>query len=152
METAIRRVDTLLEPFKPSFFREIIDEDLVRLWEIKMARILKFNSAKADEKNSKGLMLKSAVSPHDMESISTIPRRNGISILKGEIWRPLPETHHPSGRSIPIEAAKVAGGQQTAVFRRRRRFYRYDIEKTTISSFPCSDIDDILEDSPRRHI
>ena len=50
MESAIRRLDTLFDPWKPSFYRPINDEDLIRLWEIKMGRILKFNSAKADEK------------------------------------------------------------------------------------------------------
>lgn len=50
MEVAIRRLDVLMEPFKPSFYREIKDEDLLRLWEIKMGRILKFNAQKAEER------------------------------------------------------------------------------------------------------
>lgn len=50
MESAIRRVDELMEPFKPTFFRAVTDDDLIYLWEIKMGRILKFNSQKADEK------------------------------------------------------------------------------------------------------
>ena len=50
MESAIRRVDELMEPFKHTFFRAVTDDDLIHLWEIKMGRILKFNSQKADEK------------------------------------------------------------------------------------------------------
>jgi topoisomerase-4 subunit A len=49
MDQAIRHVDKRLEPFKPSFIREITREDILRLLEIKMGRILKFNSEKADE-------------------------------------------------------------------------------------------------------
>ena len=50
METAIARLSELFEPFKSSFFREINTDDYMRLWEIKMGRILKFNSEKANEK------------------------------------------------------------------------------------------------------
>lgn len=50
IETVLRRLDTLLNPFKPNFFREITTDDLLKLWEIRMGRILKFNAAKADEK------------------------------------------------------------------------------------------------------
>lgn len=48
MNAAIAHVDKRLEPFKPSFFREVTQEDLIRLWEIKMGRILKFNTDKAN--------------------------------------------------------------------------------------------------------
>lgn len=49
METAIAHIDARLTPFKPQFYREITNEDILRLMEIKMGRILKFNKAKADE-------------------------------------------------------------------------------------------------------
>ena len=49
MEAAVTHIDKRLEPFKPSFIREITNDDILRLMEIKMRRILKFNSDKADE-------------------------------------------------------------------------------------------------------
>ncbi|MDO5522940.1 MAG: DNA gyrase/topoisomerase IV subunit A, partial [Bacteroidia bacterium] len=49
MEIAIAHIDKRLDPYKPSFIREITSEDILKLMEIKMARILKFNSDKADE-------------------------------------------------------------------------------------------------------
>ena len=49
MEAAVAHIDKRLEPFKPSFIREITNDDILRLMEIKMRRILKFNSDKADE-------------------------------------------------------------------------------------------------------
>lgn len=50
IESVIEHLDRLFTPFKPRFYREITEDDLLRLWEIKMGRILKFNSRKADEK------------------------------------------------------------------------------------------------------
>ncbi|MCM1035672.1 MAG: DNA gyrase/topoisomerase IV subunit A [Paludibacter sp.] len=46
---AIRFIDKALEPFKPQFIREVRKEDIQKLLEIKMMRITKFDSKKADE-------------------------------------------------------------------------------------------------------
>jgi topoisomerase-4 subunit A len=48
-EAVIETIDKGLEPFKPDFYREITTEDIVRLTEIKIKRISKFDSFKADE-------------------------------------------------------------------------------------------------------
>ncbi len=49
MEEAIAHIDKRLEPWKPKFIRPITDDDILRLMEIKMGRILKFNSKKAED-------------------------------------------------------------------------------------------------------
>ena len=49
MDTAVAHIDSRLEPFKKNFYREVTREDILRLMEIKMGRILKFNKDKADE-------------------------------------------------------------------------------------------------------
>ena len=49
MDAAVAHIDKRLEPFKPTFYREVTREDILRLMEIKMGRILKFNKDKADE-------------------------------------------------------------------------------------------------------
>ncbi len=140
MEHAIRRVDTLLEPFKPSFFREITDEDLIRLWEIKMARILKFNSSKADEKIAR-LDAEIARLSHDIEHIDETTEKWYIH-LKEKYGEHFPRL--TTLRSFDsIEASKVAEAN--------RRLY-YDSEGQFIGTalkdneflFTCSDIDDIL--------
>ncbi len=41
--------DERLTPFYPQMVREVTREDILRLMEIRMARILKFNKDKADE-------------------------------------------------------------------------------------------------------
>ncbi len=48
-EAVIETIDKGLEPFKPQFYREITEEDIVRLTEIKIKRISRFDSFKADE-------------------------------------------------------------------------------------------------------
>ncbi|MBL6449115.1 DNA gyrase/topoisomerase IV subunit A [Fulvivirga sp. 29W222] len=48
-EAVIDTIDKGLDPYKPQFYREITEEDIVRLTEIKIKRISKFDSFKADE-------------------------------------------------------------------------------------------------------
>lgn len=48
-EEAIAHIDKRLEPWKPKLIREVTVEDIERLFEIKMGRILKFNSSQAEE-------------------------------------------------------------------------------------------------------
>lgn len=47
MDQAVAHVDQRLDPWKPKLIREVTREDILRLMEIRMARILKFNSDKA---------------------------------------------------------------------------------------------------------
>ena len=49
MDIACEHIDERLTPFYPQFVREVTKEDILRLMEIKMAHILKFNKDKADE-------------------------------------------------------------------------------------------------------
>lgn len=46
---AIRHIDRRLEPWKEKFIRPLTDDDLLRLLEIKMSRILRFSSDAADD-------------------------------------------------------------------------------------------------------
>jgi len=48
-DAVIETIDLGLEPFKPDFYREITQDDIVRLTEIKIKRISKFDAFKADE-------------------------------------------------------------------------------------------------------
>ena len=49
MDVAVEYVDSRLKPFYEQFVREVTRDDILKLMEIKMARILKFNKDKADE-------------------------------------------------------------------------------------------------------
>lgn len=48
-EAVLETIDKSLEPYKPQFYREITIDDILRLTEIKIKRISKFNTFKADE-------------------------------------------------------------------------------------------------------
>jgi topoisomerase-4 subunit A len=48
-DAVLEAIDRGLNPYKPDFYREITQEDLVRLTEIRIKRISKFDAFKADE-------------------------------------------------------------------------------------------------------
>ena len=48
-EAVIKAIDKGLEPFKKKLLREVTEDDIIRLTEIKIKRISKYNSLKADE-------------------------------------------------------------------------------------------------------
>jgi topoisomerase-4 subunit A len=48
-EAVIETIDKGLDPYKPQFYREITTDDIVRLTEIKIKRISRFDAFKADE-------------------------------------------------------------------------------------------------------
>lgn len=140
MESAIRRLDLLFEPYKKTFFREITDNDLISLWEIKMGRILRFNSLKADEKIAR-LDEEIARIEYDLGHMTEFTEKWYLH-LKEKYGDKFPR--HTVIRSFDsIEATKVAEAN--------RRMY-YDAEGGFIGTglkdkefrFTCSDIDDIL--------
>ena len=49
IDIALDHIDMRIEPYKPDFIREVTRDDLLRLMEIKMGRILKFNVDRQDE-------------------------------------------------------------------------------------------------------
>ena len=49
MEQAVTHIDLRLEPWKPKLKREITRDDILKLMEIRMAQILKFNKDKSDK-------------------------------------------------------------------------------------------------------
>ena len=52
-ESVLKTIDEGLEPFKKKMKREILEEDLIRLTEIKIKRISKFDGKKAEEQITK---------------------------------------------------------------------------------------------------
>ena len=140
MESAIARLDTLFDPFKPSFFRPLTEEDLIHLWEIKMGRILKFNSEKADQKIAR-LDEEIKKIEYDLEHIVEFTEKWYLH-LKEKYGARFPRRTVIRGFDS-IEAAKVAEAN--------KRFY-HDEEGGFIGTglkdkkflFTCSDIDDIL--------
>lgn len=48
-DAVLEAIDQGLDPYKPDFYREIVQDDLIRLTEIRIKRISKFDAFKADE-------------------------------------------------------------------------------------------------------
>lgn len=68
-EGVISAIDRGLDPFKHLLFREVVEEDILRLTEIKIKRISKFDSFKADE-YIKNLEKELAQVKHDLEHLN----------------------------------------------------------------------------------
>ncbi|MDE7109950.1 MAG: DNA gyrase/topoisomerase IV subunit A [Muribaculaceae bacterium] len=140
MDAAIAHLDRRLEPFKPSFFREVTRDDLIRLWEIKMGRILKFNTEKANqriadlEKDIERLRF-------DLDHIVEYTTA-WYSHLKDKYGEAFPRRTVLRGFDS-IEAAKVAEANKRLYYDKSGGFIGTALKDNEFL-FTCSDIDDIL--------
>ncbi|MDE6811651.1 MAG: DNA gyrase/topoisomerase IV subunit A [Muribaculaceae bacterium] len=140
MDAAVSRIDTLLEPFKPDFFRPVTREDIMRLWEIKMGRILKFNSDKANDRIAR-LQNEIQKIAHDIDHITEYTI-NWYKYLKEKYGENYPR--RTTLRSFDsIEATKVAEANKRLFFDKEGGFIGIGLKEGEFK-FTCSDIDDIL--------
>lgn len=140
MEEAIGRLSELFEPFKASFFREITNDDYLRLWEIKMGRILKFNSEKADERIA---ILDSQIADirHNLEHIVEYTIK-WFEHLKDKYGHAFPRRTVLRGFDS-IVATKVAEANKRLYYDKEGGFVGTGLKDAEFK-FTCSDIDDIL--------
>jgi len=140
MDQAIRHIDKRLDPYKPSFIREITSKDILGLMEIKMSRILKFNSEKA-EKLIAGMEEQVKEIDHHLAHIIDY----GIEWfenLKKKYGKNFPR--HTEVRNFDtIEAAKVVEANEKLYINREEGFIGTSLKKDEFLC-PCSTIDDII--------
>lgn len=140
METAIKHVDKRLEPFKPSFVREITSEDILKLMEIKMGRILKFNSVKAEEQIAAMLAQIEEIDHHLANLVHyTIEWFEGLKKKYGKNFPRRTEIRNFD----TIEAAKVVEANEKLYINREEGFIGTSLKKDELIC-PCSNIDDII--------
>ena len=140
MEEAIRHLDNRFEPYKPSFYRSITDEDLLHLWEIKMGRILKFNAEKADKRIAE---LQGEIEKiGDNIAHITDYTVNWFKHLKEKYGDQFPRKTVVRGFDL-IQAAKVAEANKRLYFDKTGGFIGTSLKDNEFL-FSCSDIDDIL--------
>ena len=140
MEEAILHVDRRLDPFKPRFKREITREDILKLMEIKMGRILKFNTDKANEYIQ-------AIEDEIVEVLNNIHHIIPFTID----WFGRLKTKYGKGRERKteirnfenIEAAKVIVANEKLYIDREEGFIGTGLKKAEYMC-DCSDIDDII--------
>ena len=140
MDAACEYVDERLTPFYPQFVREVTKDDILRLMEIKMARILKFNKDKADEFIAR---TKAEIEEIERDLANLVE-------VTAEWFRFLQKKYgedHPRLTEIrnfdTIEAAKVAEANQKLYINRTEGFVGTGLKKDEFVS-NCSDIDDII--------
>ena len=140
MDHAVAYVDKRLDPFKKDLIREVTRDDILRLMEIKMARILKFNKDRADELIAK--------IKEDIESINR-DLANLIEVT-ANWFRYLQQKYgadHPRLTEIrnfdTIQAATVAEANQKLYINRADGFIGTSLKKDEFVC-NCSDIDDVI--------
>jgi len=139
-ELVIQTVDKGLEPYKKDFYREIIEEDILKLLEIRIKRISKFDSFKADELMKRLLDELAEVEDHLANLI-----RYAIDYFKNLLAK------YGKGRERrteiknfnTISATVVAAANQKLYVNREDGFVGYGIKKDEYV-MDCSDIDDII--------
>ncbi|MBQ7472165.1 MAG: DNA gyrase/topoisomerase IV subunit A [Prevotella sp.] len=140
MDAAIAHIDKRLEPFKPSFIREVTRDDILRLMEIKMQRILKFNKDKADELIAR-MQKEVKEIDHDLAHMIDVTI-NWFQYIKEKYG-----ADHPRRTEIrnfdTIEATKVVEANQKLYINRSEGFIGTGLKKDEFVC-NCSDIDDII--------
>lgn len=140
MDAACAHIDERLTPYYPKMIREVTKEDILRLMEIKMARILKFNKDKADEAIAR-MKDEVAAIDRDLENMIEVTS-NWFRMLK-EKYGPA----HPRRTELrnfdTIEAAKVAEANEKLYINREEGFIGTSLKKDEFVA-NCSDIDDVI--------
>lgn len=133
-------VDSKLDPYKKNFIREVTRDDIIRLLEIKMQRILKFNKDKADELIQK---IKAEIAEINKD-LSEMVR---VTI---EWFTHLKEKYgkdHPRRTEIKsfdtIVAAKVVDANEKLYIDQQEGFIGTGLKKAEFVQ-NCSDLDDVI--------
>ena len=139
-DAAVKHIDKRLEPFKPQFYREITRDDILRLMEIKMKRIVKFNSDKADNYIA---MLNERLADIDYKLEHLVEHTiNWYENLKKKYGH-----LHPRKTTIrdfdTIVASKVVEANEKLYINRQEGFIGTSLKKDEFIC-NCSDIDDII--------
>lgn len=140
VDEAVAHIDLRLTPFKKNFYRAINRDDILRLMEIKMKRIIKFNSDIADNYIA---TLKDRIAQIDykLEHIVeyTIEWYTGLKQKYG--------SRYPRRTIIrnfdTIVASKVAEANEKLYFNREEGFIGTSLKKDEFIC-NCSDIDDVI--------
>lgn len=140
MDEAICFVDEKLTPFKPQFIREVTRDDILKLMEIKMQRILKFNKDKADE-------LIARIKQEIAEIERDLAHMTEVTINWYEYLKQKYGKDHPRRTEIrnfdTIEVTKVVEANRKLYINRQEGFVGTGLKKDELVC-NCSDLDDII--------
>lgn len=139
-DAVIETIDRGLDPFKPDFYREITTEDIIRLTEIKIKRISKFDAFKADELMRK-LQEELKEVNYNLKHLTEYAIKYYQNLLikygKGRERKTEIRTFDT------IEATVVAANNAKLYVNRTDGFVGYGLKKDEFVC-DCSDLDDII--------
>ncbi len=140
MDSALAHIDKRLEPYKKDFIREVTRDDLLRLMEIKMARILRFNKDKAEELIAR---LNKDIADIDKQ----LGQMTAVTIKWFTMLKEKYGDRYPRQTEIRnfdnIVAAKVVEANQKLYINRAEGFIGTSLKKDEFVT-NCSDMDDII--------
>jgi len=140
MDQAVRHVDKRLDPWKPKLKSKVTRENILKLMEIRMARILKFNSDKASE-NLIAIEDEMDKVVHNLENIVPYTIK-WFTYLKKKYGKG--KERRTEIRSFEnIVATKVVVANEKLYVDRQEGFMGTGLKKTEYVC-DCSDIDDII--------
>ena len=140
MDAAVAHIDSRLEPFKPQFYREVTTDDILRLMEIKMARILKFNTDKADNYIA---TLNERIKEIDYKLSHMVEHTIAwFEHLKQKYGEKFPRNTQIRNFDT-IVASKVVEANEKRYINREEGFIGTNLKKDEYAG-NCSDIDDII--------
>ncbi len=139
-EGVLSAIDKGLEPFKKLFRRDIIQEDIIRLTEIKIKRISKFDSFKADE-HIKSVEDDIVQVKHNIEHLTDYAIAYYENLLKK--FSKGKERKTEVKLFDTIQATKVAIANTKLYVNRKEGFIGSSLKKDEFV-VECSDIDDII--------
>lgn len=140
MDAACEHIDMRLTPYYPQFVREVTKEDILRLMEIKMARILKFNKEKADEFIAR---LKAEIEEIDYKLAHIVEHTiSWYQSLKEKYGKDYPRRTEIRNFDT-IVATKVAEANEKLYINREDGFIGTGLKKDEFIC-NCSDIDDVV--------
>ena len=140
MDEACKHIDERLTPYYSQFVREVTKEDILKLMEIKMARILKFNTDKADEFIAK---LKKDIAQIDEHLAHIVDYTTDWYLyLKEKYGKNFPRLTEIRSFDT-IVATKVAEANEKLYINREEGFIGTSLKKDEYIC-NCSDIDDVI--------
>lgn len=140
MDEAVAHIDSRLEPFKPKLVREVTREDILKLMEIKMGRILKFNADKCNDFIAQTLQQIAKLNDHLAHIVDyTI---DWFRMLKEKYGKAYPRRTEIRNFDT-IEATKVAEANEKLYINRQEGFIGMSLKKDEFIC-NCSDIDDVI--------
>ena len=140
MDEAVAHIDSRLEPFKPKLVREVTREDILKLMEIKMGRILKFNADKCNDFIAQTLQQIAKLNDHLAHIVEyTI---DWFRMLKEKYGKDYPRRTEIRNFDT-IEATKVAEANEKLYINRQEGFIGMSLKKDEFIC-NCSDIDDVI--------